>query len=119
MDQLGLNRVEFGVLHDFAYKIDGDDSQELVVSTTRIETMLGDEAVAIHPDDSRYTHLHDKHVVHPISGKRLPIICDPDLVDMEFGTGVVKVLEGSDKMLCSSSDKDSYFDSEFMSSLDR
>lgn len=87
-------RVEFGVLHDFAYKVDGDDSQELVVSTTRIETMLGDEAVAIHPDDSRYTHLHGKHVVHPISGKRIPIVCDPDLVDMTFGTGVVKVLGG-------------------------
>lgn len=80
------------MLHDFAYKIEGEESQELVVSTTRIETMLGDEAVAIHPDDPRYTHLHGKHVIHPISGRRLPIICDPELVDMEFGTGVVKVL---------------------------
>ncbi|KAG0221433.1 tRNA synthetases class I-domain-containing protein [Mortierella sp. GBAus27b] len=91
-----LKKVEFGVLHDFAYKVDGDDSQELVVSTTRIETMLGDEAVAIHPDDSRYTHLHGKHVVHPISGKRLPIVCDPELVDMAFGTGVVKVTPAHD-----------------------
>ncbi|KAF9358476.1 hypothetical protein BGX34_008922 [Mortierella sp. NVP85] len=91
-----LKKVEFGVLHDFAYKVDGDDSQELVVSTTRIETMLGDEAVAIHPDDSRYTHLHGKHVVHPISGKRIPIVCDPDLVDMTFGTGVVKVTPAHD-----------------------
>ncbi|KAI8602549.1 putative valyl tRNA synthetase [Dissophora ornata] len=91
-----LKKVEFGVLHDFAYKIDGDDTQELVVSTTRIETMLGDEAVAIHPDDPRYTHLHGKHVVHPISGKRLPIICDPELVDMSFGTGVVKVTPAHD-----------------------
>ncbi|KAF9174704.1 hypothetical protein BGX21_009837 [Mortierella sp. AD011] len=86
-----LRKVEFGVLHDFAYKIDGDETQELTVSTTRIETMLGDEAVAIHPEDPRYTHLHGKHVVHPISGKKLPIICDPELVDMDFGTGVVKV----------------------------
>ncbi|KAG0196720.1 hypothetical protein BGX28_009839, partial [Mortierella sp. GBA30] len=91
-----LKKVEFGVLHDFAYKVDGDDTQELVVSTTRIETMLGDEAVAIHPDDPRYTQLHGKHVVHPISGKRLPIICDPELVDMEFGTGVVKVTPAHD-----------------------
>jgi valyl-tRNA synthetase len=83
--------VEFGVLHDFAYKLDHDPTQELVVSTTRIETMLGDEAVAIHPDDERYKHLHGKFVVHPISGKRLPIVCDPELVDMAFGTGVVKV----------------------------
>ncbi|KAG0327396.1 hypothetical protein BGZ99_007726 [Dissophora globulifera] len=91
-----LKKVEFGVLHDFAYKVDGDDAQELVVSTTRIETMLGDEAVAIHPEDTRYTHLHGKYVVHPISGKRLPIICDSELVDMEFGTGVVKVTPAHD-----------------------
>ncbi|KAF9990633.1 hypothetical protein BGZ75_000831 [Mortierella antarctica] len=91
-----LKKVEFGVLHDFAYKIDGDETQELVVSTTRIETMLGDEAVAIHPDDTRYAHLHGKHVVHPISGRRLPIICDPELVDMTFGTGVVKVTPAHD-----------------------
>lgn len=86
-----LFRVEFGVLHDFAYKVDGDELQELVVSTTRIETMLGDEAVAIHPEDPRYKHLHGRHVIHPISGKRLPIVCDPELVQMDFGTGVVKV----------------------------
>ncbi|KAF9114166.1 hypothetical protein BGX27_011522 [Mortierella sp. AM989] len=91
-----LRKVEFGVLHNFAYKVDGDDTQELVVSTTRIETMLGDEAVAVHPEDSRYTHLHGKHVVHPISGKKLPIICDPELVDMNFGTGVVKVTPAHD-----------------------
>ncbi|KAF9547657.1 hypothetical protein EC957_008014 [Mortierella hygrophila] len=91
-----LKKVEFGVLHDFAYKVDGDGSQELVVSTTRIETMLGDEAVAIHPEDPRYKHLHGRHVIHPISGKRLPIICDPELVEMEFGTGVVKVTPAHD-----------------------
>ncbi|KAF9187727.1 hypothetical protein BGZ51_001112 [Haplosporangium sp. Z 767] len=91
-----LKKVEFGVLHDFAYKIDGEDTQELVVSTTRIETMLGDEAVAIHPEDPRYTHLHGKYVVHPISGKRLPVICDAELVDMAFGTGVVKVTPAHD-----------------------
>ncbi|KAF9311007.1 hypothetical protein BG003_007889 [Podila horticola] len=88
--------IEFGVLHDFAYKVEGEQAQELVVSTTRIETMLGDEAVAIHPDDPRYTHLHGKHVIHPISVRRLPIICDPELVDMEFGTGVVKVTPAHD-----------------------
>lgn len=99
-----LFRVEFGVLHDFAYKVDGDDSQELVVSTTRIETMLGDEAVAIHPDDLRYKHLHGRHVIHPISGKRLPIVCDPELVEMEFGTGVVKVTT-TREMECTSVDR--------------
>ncbi|KAF9425727.1 hypothetical protein BGZ94_007283 [Podila epigama] len=88
--------VEFGVLHDFAYKVENGGDQELVVSTTRIETMLGDEAVAIHPDDERYKHLHGKHVIHPISGRRLPIICDSELVDMAFGTGVVKVTPAHD-----------------------
>ena len=94
--------MEFGVLHDFAYKLENDPTQELVVSTTRIETMLGDEAVAIHPDDERYKHLHGKFVIHPISGKRLPIICDSELVDIAFGTGVVKVQRKlmTGKVLC-------------------
>ena len=57
-----------------------------MVSTTRLETMLGDVAVAVHPADERYAHLHGTHVVHPISGQRLPVICD-DFVDQHFGTG--------------------------------
>ena len=63
----------------------------MTVSTTRIETMLGDCAVAIHPDDPRYKELHGKYVIHPIHKKKIPIICDEQLVDMEFGTGAVKV----------------------------
>ncbi|KAF9583270.1 hypothetical protein BGW38_009865 [Lunasporangiospora selenospora] len=89
-------KVEFGVLHEFAYKVEGGSDQELVVSTTRIETMLGDVAVAIHPDDPRYKHLHGQYVIHPISGKRLPIICDDQLVDMSFGTGAVKITPAHD-----------------------
>ncbi|KAG0243585.1 hypothetical protein BGW41_001796 [Actinomortierella wolfii] len=91
-----LKKVEFGVLHDFAYKVHDAPDQELVVSTTRIETMLGDEALAVHPDDPRYQHLHGKFVVHPINGRKLPIICDADLVDKDFGTGVVKVTPAHD-----------------------
>ena len=64
---------------------------EVVVATTRVETMLGDTAIAIHPDDARYKHLHGKFVVHPFNGRRLPIICDGILVDPNFGTGCVKV----------------------------
>ncbi|KAG0181230.1 hypothetical protein DFQ29_008933 [Apophysomyces sp. BC1021] len=85
--------VEFGVLHKFSYPIvdaDPNGIQHLTVSTTRIETMLGDCAVAIHPKDERYKSLHGKNVYHPILKKKLPIICDDQLVDMEFGTGVVK-----------------------------
>ncbi|KAG1178588.1 hypothetical protein G6F70_001595 [Rhizopus microsporus] len=91
--------VEFGVLHNFSYKVADPDQNgltELIVSTTRIETMLGDCAVAIHPDDERYKSLHGKFVYHPIHGNKIPIICDKELVDMEFGTGVVKITPAHD-----------------------
>ena len=88
-------RYEFGVLTSFAYPVEGSD-EKLIVATTRLETMLGDTAVAIHPDDPRYTHLHGKHVVHPFNGRRIPIVCDGELVDMEFGTGAVKITPAHD-----------------------
>ncbi len=84
-----------GALFDFAYRLaDGDG--EVVVSTTRPETMLGDTAVAIHPDDTRYLHLHGKYVRHPFVDRLIPVILDAELVDMEFGTGVVKVTPAHD-----------------------
>jgi valyl-tRNA synthetase len=83
-----------GELFDFAYPVEGGG--EVVVSTTRPETMLGDTAVAIHPDDQRYTHLHGKFVLHPFVDRRIPVVCDPILVDMAFGTGVVKVTPAHD-----------------------
>lgn len=58
--------------------------------------MLGDTAVAVHPDDPRYKHLHGKYVIHPINHRRIPIICDPILVDMNFGTGAVKITPAHD-----------------------
>ena len=82
--------VEFGLITSFAYPLEGGLG-EVVVATTRVETMLGDTAIAIHPDDARYTHLHGKVAVHPFNGRKLPIICDGELVDPEFGTGCVKV----------------------------
>lgn len=88
-------RYEFGVLTSFAYPIE-DSDEKLIVATTRLETMLGDTGVAIHPEDSRYKHLHGKHVVHPFNGRRIPIICDATLVDMEFGTGAVKITPAHD-----------------------
>ncbi|GAA5816462.1 hypothetical protein MFLAVUS_009991 [Mucor flavus] len=91
--------VEFGVLHNFSYKVVDPDLggiDELTVSTTRIETMLGDCAVAIHPQDERYKSLHGKSVYHPILKKEIPIVCDENLVDMEFGTGVVKITPAHD-----------------------
>eukprot|EP00892_Ulva_mutabilis_P005873 jgi/Ulvmu1/3658/UM017_0072.1 len=91
--------VEFGAIVSFAYPIDtpGEGAPaEVVVATTRIETMLGDAAVAVHPDDPRYSALHGKHAVHPVDGRKIPIILDAELVDMEFGTGAVKITPAHD-----------------------
>ena len=76
------------------YPIVGTD-EYLVLATTRPETMLGDTAVAIHPDDERYTHLHGKKVLLPLINKEIPIVCDT-YVDREFGTGVVKITPAHD-----------------------
>jgi valyl-tRNA synthetase len=59
--------------------------------TTRPETMLGDTTVAVHPEDKRYKHLYGKFVIHPFQNRRIPIVCDDELVDMAFDTAVVKV----------------------------
>lgn len=90
----------FGVMSHFFYEIcdkDGKKTGEKVeIATTRLETMLGDTAVAINPKDSRYVHLHGMYVWHPIREVAIPIIQDEILVDMNFGTGVVKVTPGHD-----------------------
>ncbi|CAO3654857.1 unnamed protein product [Mucor fragilis] len=88
-------KFEFGVLNEFAYQVENSD-ERLVVATTRIETMLGDTAIAVHPDDARYKHLHGKFVVHPFIERRIPIVTDAIAVDMEFGTGAVKITPAHD-----------------------
>jgi len=88
-------RYEFGTLTSFAYPLE-DSEEQIVVATTRLETMLGDTAVAVHPEDPRYKHLHGKFVVHPFNGRRIPIIFDAELVDMTFGTGAVKITPAHD-----------------------
>jgi len=93
----GDKTYPFGVLDKFAYKvIGGSDDDELVVATTRIETMLGDTAVAVHPDDERYKKYHGKKLKHPFVDREIPIILDSVLVDMNFGTGAVKVTPAHD-----------------------
>ncbi|XP_075042710.1 valine--tRNA ligase [Mixophyes fleayi] len=87
--------VEFGVLVSFAYKVQ-DTGEEVVVATTRVETMLGDTAVAVHPQDQRYQHLRGKYVVHPFASRLLPIVFD-EFVDMSFGTGAVKITPAHDQ----------------------
>jgi len=83
-----------GELFEFAYPIEGGG--EIVVATTRPETMLGDSAVAVHPADPRHAHLHGKHAIHPFSSRKIPIVLDADLVDMAFGTGAVKITPAHD-----------------------
>jgi len=84
-----------GELWSFAYPL-SDGSGEIVVATTRPETMLGDTAVAVHPDDERYRALIGKKVVHPLVDREIPIIADDILVDPKFGTGAVKVTPAHD-----------------------
>jgi valyl-tRNA synthetase len=73
----------------------GDGDNSIVVATTRAETMLGDTAVAVHPDDERYAHLVGTEVELPLTGRRIPIVADAH-VDPEFGTGAVKVTPAHD-----------------------
>jgi valyl-tRNA synthetase len=85
---------ESGTLWHLRYPLE-DGSGHLVVATTRPETMLGDTAVAVHPDDARYMHLVGRHVRLPLAERLIPVIADP-YVDREFGTGVVKITPAHD-----------------------
>ncbi|MSZ62895.1 MAG: valine--tRNA ligase, partial [Actinobacteria bacterium] len=73
----------------------GDGDQQITVATTRPETMLGDGAVAVHPDDPRYKHMVGTQVLLPLANRMIPIIAD-ELVDPDFGTGAVKVTGAHD-----------------------
>jgi valyl-tRNA synthetase len=85
-----------GKLWMIAYPIAGSD-RELVIATTRPETMLGDTGVAVHPDDERYRDLVGREAILPIANRRIPIVGDSILVDPQFGTGVVKITPAHDK----------------------
>ncbi len=85
---------EQGSLWHFRYPL-ADGSGDLVVATTRPETMLGDTAVAVHPEDERYRHLVGRHIRLPLTGREIPVIAD-DYVDPEFGTGCVKITPAHD-----------------------
>ncbi|MGN7918343.1 valine--tRNA ligase [Lysobacter sp. 22409] len=89
-----VNEEEDGFLWSISYPL-SDGSATLVVATTRPETMLGDTAVMVHPEDERYAHLIGKTVTLPLSGRVIPVIADA-YVDREFGTGVVKVTPAHD-----------------------
>lgn len=89
-----ISEEEDGSLWHISYPL-ADGSGELTVATTRPETMLGDVAVMVHPEDERYKHLIGKQVKLPLCDREIPIIAD-DYVDKEFGTGVVKVTPAHD-----------------------
>lgn len=85
---------EKGSLWHMRYPLDGQEDY-IVVATTRPETMLGDTAVAVHPDDKRYKHLVGKHIILPLTKRKIPIIAD-EYVDQAFGTGCVKITPAHD-----------------------
>ncbi|MBI0576522.1 valine--tRNA ligase [Neobacillus cucumis] len=83
-----------GAFYHMRYPL-ADGSGHIEIATTRPETMLGDTAVAVHPKDDRYKHLIGKTVILPITGREIPIVGD-DYVDMEFGSGAVKITPAHD-----------------------
>eukprot|EP01127_Copromyxa_protea_P007659 TRINITY_DN1754_c1_g1_i3.p1 TRINITY_DN1754_c1_g1~~TRINITY_DN1754_c1_g1_i3.p1 ORF type:complete len:1056 (+),score=235.21 TRINITY_DN1754_c1_g1_i3:280-3168(+) len=93
-------RIEVGVLYTIKYPLKpldgGDVTEHLIVSTTRPETIIGDTALAIHPEDDRYKAFHGRQAINPITGRVIPIVTDNILVDITFGTGVVKVTPAHD-----------------------
>ena len=94
-DEEAEHSEESGKLYQIAYPLVGEPDGRLTVATTRPETMLGDVALAVHPDDERYRKLVGKRALLPISNIEIPIIAD-EYVDPEFGTGVVKITPAHD-----------------------
>ncbi len=94
-----VHQEQKGHLWEIRYPVLGDGGQPtgefITVATTRPETMLGDTAVAIHPEDERYLHLHGKKLLLPLMNREIPIVVDP-WVSREFGTGAVKVTPAHD-----------------------
>ena len=84
-----------GLLYYLAYPIEGSD-ERVTIATTRPETILGDTAICINPNDERYHHLRGKNAILPVANRRIPIIED-EYVDMEFGTGCLKVTPAHDE----------------------
>jgi valyl-tRNA synthetase len=85
-----------GHLWHIRYPVEGSSSESVIVATTRPETMLGDTAVAVNPEDERYSNLIGKTLILPLLGRRIPVIADA-MVDREFGTGAVKITPAHDQ----------------------
>ena len=93
-DEEVIHKEENSRLYYMSYQIDGSD-EALQVATTRPETIFGDTAVCVHPEDQRYHHLKGKQAIVPLVGRKVPIIFD-EYVDIEFGTGALKVTPAHD-----------------------
>lgn len=94
-DEEVIYHDEHSKLFYLRYKVVGEDNKYIIVATTRPETILGDTAVCVNPNDERYSWLKGKRVIVPLVGREVPIIMD-DYVEMEFGTGCLKVTPAHD-----------------------
>ena len=90
-----ISSEENGKIWEIKYYIDDDSGDYLKIATTRPETILGDTAVAVNPEDKRYKNYINKKVIVPITGRIVPVIAD-DYVDPEFGTGCLKITPAHD-----------------------
>lgn len=93
-DEEVIHKETEGALYHIKYPLK-DSNESLIIATTRPETLLGDTAICVHPDDERYKHLHGKYAVVPVANRTIPIILD-EYVDREFGTGCLKVTPAHD-----------------------
>ena len=94
-DEEVIHKQANSKLYYVRYKLDSDKEEYITIATVRPETILGDTAVCVHPDDDRYTHLAGKYCFVPLLNRRIPIIFD-DYIDKEFGTGSLKVTPAHD-----------------------
>jgi valyl-tRNA synthetase len=94
-DEEVIYKEEQSKLYYLRYKIEGSDDEWVTIATTRPETILGDTAVCVNPNDERFTHLKGKRVIVPLINRSVPILMD-DYVDMEFGTGCLKITPAHD-----------------------
>jgi valyl-tRNA synthetase len=94
-DEEVIHKQTNSKLYHVRYRIEGDAEEYITIATVRPETILGDTAICVHPDDPRYAHLKGKFCFVPLINRRIPIIFD-DYIDMEFGTGALKVTPAHD-----------------------
>lgn len=94
-DEEVIHKQTNSKLYYVRYKLDGDSEEYITIATVRPETILGDTAVCVHPDDPRYAHLKGRKCIIPLVNREVPIIFD-DYIDIEFGTGALKVTPAHD-----------------------